>query len=335
MPSDRPIFVVGATRSGTTLLQLMLHAHPRIAIPPENRFVLPTYERRLRFGDLTDPAARRRLGEFIVRTKGHRFRGLGLDADATVAAIEAGPPTVGSALGIVLSGYAARFDSPRWGDKRPAYYASIPVLLRLFPDAQVVHLVRDPRDTVASMKSMPWSRQDIHHAVARWAQVMAYVDAVAAAHPGVVVELRYEQLCADPEGELRGLCAALEEDYDPAMAAPQDIAEQVVPDRRHWHANTRTAPTTAYSGRWRERLERWEVQLCETALKAPMVARGYEPSGAGRPPARELLRYTRVRAAREAAHRRRLVVDRLARRREPNPVAALLTAGQQAAAARK
>src|SRR3954466_8559555 len=103
--SERPIFVLGATRSGTTLLQLMLHMHPRIAIPPENRFVLPTYEQRVRFGDLTEPAARRRLGTFIVATKGHRFRGLGLDADATVDEIEAGPPTVGSALGIVLRGY--------------------------------------------------------------------------------------------------------------------------------------------------------------------------------------------------------------------------------------
>ena len=329
--TDRPIFVLGATRSGTTLLQLMLHAHPRIAIPPENRFVLPTYDQRLRFGDLTDPAARRRLGRFIVATKGHRFRGLGLDADATIAAIEAGPPTVGSALGTVLRDYARRFDSPRWGDKRPAYYAAIPALLRLFPDAQIVHLVRDPRDTVGSLKAMPWSRQDIHHAVARWAQVMAYVDSAATDHPGVVLELTYERLCADPEGELKRLCAGLGEDYDPAMAAPQEIAPAVVPERRTWHANTRTAPTTEHTGRWRERLERWEVQLCEAALAKQMTARGYELSDAGRPPARVLARYVRVRAAREAAHRRWLLADAVRRWREPNPVAAQLTEGPAAA----
>jgi hypothetical protein len=50
--AERPIFVVGCPRSGTTLLQLMLHSHPRIAIPPETRFMLDIYERRLEFGDL-------------------------------------------------------------------------------------------------------------------------------------------------------------------------------------------------------------------------------------------------------------------------------------------
>ncbi|HUR06227.1 MAG TPA: sulfotransferase, partial [Nonomuraea sp.] len=39
--SDRPIFVVGCPRSGTTMLQLMLHSHPRIAVAPETRFLVP------------------------------------------------------------------------------------------------------------------------------------------------------------------------------------------------------------------------------------------------------------------------------------------------------
>ena len=44
-PSDRPIFVVGCPRSGTTLFRVMLHAHPRIALPPENEYVMPAYHR--------------------------------------------------------------------------------------------------------------------------------------------------------------------------------------------------------------------------------------------------------------------------------------------------
>ena len=32
--SDRPVFVIGCPRSGTTMLQLMLHSHPRLAVPP-------------------------------------------------------------------------------------------------------------------------------------------------------------------------------------------------------------------------------------------------------------------------------------------------------------
>ena len=107
MANDRPIIVVGCPRSGTTMLQLMLHAHPRIAIPPENRFVLPAYHQRAEFGDLSDPARRRALGQWIV---GHgRFDDFGLDRDRLVEEIVAAPGTLGSVLGTVLRAYAARF----------------------------------------------------------------------------------------------------------------------------------------------------------------------------------------------------------------------------------
>ncbi|WP_344867088.1 sulfotransferase, partial [Planomonospora alba] len=121
MESDRPVFVIGCPRSGTTMLQLMLHAHPRMAIPPETRFMIAAYQRRLRFGDLADPVCRRELAEWLVNRRQSRFHLLGLDAAETVERIVAGPPTLGSALGTVLRAYAARFGKPRWGDKRPSY----------------------------------------------------------------------------------------------------------------------------------------------------------------------------------------------------------------------
>ena len=71
MPSDRPIFVVGSPRSGTTMLQLMLHAHPRIAIPPETRFFLTAHRRRGEWGDLRERANREKLAALgDVRTAG-------------------------------------------------------------------------------------------------------------------------------------------------------------------------------------------------------------------------------------------------------------------------
>jgi hypothetical protein len=323
---DRPIFVLGCPRSGTTLLQLMLHGHPRIAIPPETRFLIPTYTRRLDFGDLEQRANRRALARFIVRPRG-RFEHLGLRRKAIVRQIVNGPPTVGSALGIVLRGYGRRFDSPRWGDKRPAYYERLDVILRLFPDAHIVHIVRDPRDSIGSLKVVSWARQDIHHAIARWGQSMRYVDRIAGAAP--VTEVSYERLVTDPERELRSLAAALGEEYDAAMAVPQALAPVAVPQRKVWHANTAQPPNPGSIGRWRERLEPWEVQLCERAVGAEMAARGYELSNAGRPPLREWTRYLRIHAHRGAAHRRRLLQDRWMQRSEPNPVAARLTRRQR------
>jgi hypothetical protein len=329
--SDRPIIVLGCPRSGTTMLQVILHSHRRIAIPPENRFLLAAYRQRLRFGDLERRENRRALARFITRRRA-RFEDFGLDRRATIRVIVQGPPTLGSALGIVFRAYAERFDRPRWGDKRPHYHSHIETLMRLFPDAQIVHVVRDPRDCVASLKRMPWWRRGTYHAVSAWAHSILHTDAAVRRWPGVVTRVAYERLVADPETELRALCAALNEEYDPAMASPELVAPVAVPARKHWHSATRESLTTERLGRWRESLEPWEVALCDTVLAKPMRAFGYEPSGAGRPGAEHLVRYARVYASRRAVHRARAVRERWDRHREPNPVAALLTSRQRAAA---
>src|SRR4051812_10323368 len=147
---ERPIFVLGCPRSGTTLMQLMLHAHPRIAVPPETRFVLRAYQRRRDF-DFTSPDGRRAFAQWLVRTKRLRVADLGLDPASVVESVVAAPPSLGSALAAVFTAYADRFGKARWGDKRPGYYANLPELLRLFPDAQVIDVVRDGRDCVASI----------------------------------------------------------------------------------------------------------------------------------------------------------------------------------------
>jgi Sulfotransferase family len=330
--NDRPIFVLGCPRSGTTLVQVMLHSHPRIAIPPETRFLLPAYRERLRFGDLREAASRRALGDFIVRTKGHRFADLGLDRNATVGRIVEGPPTLGSAVGIVLRAYAERFGRLRWGDKRPAYYNHIEVVMRLFPDAKIVHVVRDPRDCVASLKMMQWWRTDSYHSVAAWAQSIDNTERAMRTWPGSVTRVRYERLVAEPEPALQALCAELGEDYDPAMAEPERLADVAVPERKHWHSNTRVGPTTRRVGRWRDDLEPWEASLCETVLGGRMARFGYEPEGARPLGAVHRLRYYRALAARETTRRARLLGDRMTQRREPNPVGALLTLAERESA---
>jgi hypothetical protein len=321
MASNRPILVLGCPRSGTTLLQLMLHAHPRIAIPAETRFVLTCYRSRNHFGDLREESNRRALAVSIVQPRQTLFYDLGLDAAQMIEEIVAGPPTLGSALGSVFRAYARRFGKPRWGDKRPGYYQHIPELIRLFPQAQLVNLIRDGRDCVASLLAMPWFQQDIYAAICTWNEAIDYGRRAARRLPAdAFVDLRYEQLAADPAAELAALCEFLGEEYHPAMSEPSKVAAIAIPERKTWHADTRKDVTPAPSGPWQERLEPWQISLCETAMGGRLRSLGYELSGAGRPPAGHLIQFARTAALRQAAASKREISGRLQRLQESGPV---------------
>ncbi|MEU4692862.1 sulfotransferase [Actinoplanes sp. NPDC023714] len=277
MSSDRPIFVVGCPRSGTTMLQLMLHAHPRIALPPESRFLLPAYERRHEYGDLGTPEQRRALAEWIVASP--HFDDLGLAAPDVVEAVVAAPPTLGSAFGTIFKMYAARFGKPRWGDKRPSYLRNLPIILRLFPDAQIINILRDGRDCVASLKETPWGPADFGKLVDTWARSADASMRAARLYPADVYhQVRYEDLCADPAVHLQGICAFLGEEYDPAMARPSKMAPVAVPEYKTWHSLTHSDVTTARVASWQQRLTADEIDRCEAVFGDRLSRLGYQLS---------------------------------------------------------
>ncbi|WP_049566720.1 sulfotransferase family protein [Nonomuraea sp. SBT364] len=331
--SDRPVFVIGCPRSGTTMLQLMLHSHPRLAVPPETRFVMPVYYKRRAFGDLRDAERRRALAEWIAGDRSTKFRELKLDRDAFVRQVVDGPGSLGSVIGTAFRMYAERFGKARWGDKRPSYVKHTDLLLRLFPDAQFIHLIRDGRDCVASLKEMPWYTLDSFHAVSTWAEAIDHGDKLRRTLPDdSYFELRYEDLTDDPVTELKKLCAFLEEDFSPSMVSPREAASVAVPQHKVWHSNTHGEVTRSRVGSWAKRLDGWEIALCEQVLGDRLEANGYELTGAAPAAKEHVSACNKTMQRRRNSRMRKSMRDRFNRLREPSPVAALLTTGQLALA---
>jgi hypothetical protein len=329
MSPDRPVFVIGCPRSGTTMLQLMLHSHGRIAVPPETRFLIPAYFRRRLYGDMRDAENRRGLAEWIATDKATKFAELRIDRAAYVRGAVEGPGSLGSVTGEAFRAYAERFGKPRWGDKRPSYVRHVDVLLRLFPDAQFVHLIRDGRDCVASLKEMPWFTLDVFHAIAIWSEAVDRGRRDAERLPSdSYYELRYEDLTTDPEAELIKLCGFLGEKFDPAMCEPRHAATVAVPARKVWHSNTHREVTRARVGSWATRLAPWEIALCEEVLGSRLQSHGYELTGGTRASVQHLLAYRKTVARRLLSRCHQQGRDRLTRLREPGPLPAMLTSGQ-------
>ena len=197
LSSAPPIFVVGAPRSGTTLVRMMLDSHHRISCGPESHFLI----------DL------RALAERHER-RFARFGNGRADVDARVR----------SFFEDVHVDYMTQRGRQRWADKTPRYTLHLEYIDRLFPEAQHIHVIRDGRDVVASHRER-WGYRSAVKAAGRWVH---HVEAAQRFGRGPAAdrcyEVRYEELVREPEPTLRPLFEFLGEPWDPNVLAFHELA---------------------------------------------------------------------------------------------------------------
>jgi hypothetical protein len=311
----------------------MLDSHPELAIPRETDFVRPLWWRRVEFGDLSERADRRQVARWIFRDPAceagrlRRRPGERLTRKQAIRRVtRRSAPTVGSIVEQCFRLYANGHGKPRWGDKRPAYSGFIGPLFAMFPDAQYVNLVRDPRGAVASQAQMGWDAEDVAvpAAIARWEAAIERTDHFARdLRPDQLLDLRYEDMVSDPAAELRRICA-----FAGLAGGDGAIEAMLAADRRHAykgiHERLGQPVTTASIERWRERLEPEDVALVEHATASYLDRFGYRPADdvtatPSREGLRELRRQRRTTRREWRASRRGELVRRLRYRR---PVAA-------------
>jgi hypothetical protein len=279
--TDRPVMVGGCPRSGTTLFGSMLHSHPLLAMPPETRFVVEGFKKRADFGDLADESARRAYAKWVVAGKGTRFRQLGLQRDPVVSSLVAAPPTIGSLSGTVLAEFAALHGKARWGDKRPKYVEILPTIFGLFPDAQFIHLIRDARGCTASLKQLGWWGYGAVESLERWQRsIEAGIRARTWCRPDQYLEVRYEDLVADPRRELTRVCSFLGIDYVEEMLTHESGAALI--DTGYHDRVAKPVDDKAVS-KWKEILTPEELALVEEKVGPLLDEYGY-PRLSGLPP---------------------------------------------------
>ena len=240
-------FVVGAERSGSTLLRLMLACHPEIAMVGQFEYAI------LGVGDdgaLPDPAAFARDME-VDRI----FQASGLSIDPALGYRELVHDLLEqtrAAADAKITGGMVHFEFDR--------------LVHLWPDARFVHLVRDGRDVARSAIAMGWAG-DMWHAGDGWLHAEHMWDEMSLTIPDDRRhELRYEDLVTSPEPTLRALTAFLGVDFSPAMFDYPEVSDYPAPD-------------PARLDQWRHKLDASEIRLAEARLGPMLEARGYELSG--------------------------------------------------------
>jgi hypothetical protein len=191
-----------------------------------------------------------------------------------------GQPEMNNAVATFLDSlctpYQIHKGAHRWVEKTPKNILCIDYLFRLFPDAQFIHMIRDPRDTLCSMKQQAATYKP------NWVKFTAEVTGpewVRCIHAGLpwrerperYIEVRYERLVRDPKAEMQRVLAFLGEPWSPAVRdTPVDPAPSAQ-RRGNYH---KPAFTTSI-GRWKTDLSREEIACLQSSAGDTMALLGY------------------------------------------------------------
>jgi hypothetical protein len=308
--SGRPIFVVGAPRTGTTLVKEILNRHPRVHLFDEVHFFERVWDDRDRLGDLADEAGQLeaigRLRRVVRDYGGDQAVADVLTVDAFRRRLDEEGGGYRGLLAALLKTGAELAGADHWGDSSPQDVLYLPTLFEWFPDARVVALVRDPRGFLCSCKNyfrrrIPGYRErynPLTNGILWRSYMTALLDASRGAHGSAVRRIRYEDLVADPEREVRAICEHVGVEYRPVMLdvtrTNTSFADEAAADSGDPQITSGIVGTSR--DRWRTELTRTEIWVGERVFGKPMRELGYEPAreGAGAPSPWELFRIMAV-----------------------------------------
>jgi hypothetical protein len=273
-----PIFIVGCPRSGTTLLRLLLSAHPLISISSEGSYISHLRTSLESYGDLSNPVALARLHkDLLPYLVFEKFVSL-----PTFEHFLEWTNTFGTGLRSIVTFYGTwearalgKNELTWWGDNAPYYAHHIPFFVRLFPACRFILVVRDPRDTYASIKST-FARFNIDEAVSEWERVLL-CGLLAASSLGTerVHQTKYEDLVCSPRERLKEICGFLGVEYSEAMLDFYKLPAAAATAQLKHHRNL-LRPVFASSVRnYRRILTSEEVSTIEERLYNPMRHYGY------------------------------------------------------------
>jgi len=269
----QPFFILGAPRSGTSLIARMLNSHSDIAVPDETKIfqtfapLLPLY------GDLRQPARLQRLVADVVAWRWVRRLPSPPQYDAVLERVAR--PELGAVFEAVLSVWAEQQGKACWGDKTPNNLYFWPIIETSFPRATIVHIVRDGRDVALSQIKAPFGPKTIAAAAERWVGFVKRIRAIGERHgSNRYVEIRYEDLLAQPHATITQVLQLIGQPFDPAVLQFHMDARPVDTDPVN-DANIQRPLKTENSGKWKSGVERRKIEIFESIGGAMLEECGY------------------------------------------------------------
>jgi hypothetical protein len=278
-----PLFLLGASRSGTTLLRLMFNAHPEVCVPSESRFlslVLDTFppEKILSKHELMQ------IRTILTTHESWPYWEIeGDELDGLLAR-----DSIKTSCDIIVGLFETKCVNERksiCGEKTPHHCFYAATFARLFPSAKFVHLIRDGRGAAEAMWRRRFYERDIRRISSHWRGCVESVWKASSEFPGRFRDFHYEELVRNPEKILREMCEFLGIVYSDRLLAYRDDVQQNLNQRdlvqRGLHEKLTRPVDDSEADSWRSRLTAWQIFVFEAEAGPINQRAGYKPCFSG------------------------------------------------------
>lgn len=172
---------------------------------------------------------------------------------------------------------ASQTGKTRYGEKTPQHTIYSETLIRWYPNARIIHLIRDPRDVVASLIKMPWASDNVMINARDWVASIRAAERIADTHN--YLRVFYEEMVSDPVHEIGRICEFIDEPYDPVMLEPSIVPTSPASKSMWWFQRAKQPLDQSRLEIWRDELKQDQVAIVEWVADRYMNQFGYQCVG--------------------------------------------------------
>ncbi|REL33983.1 sulfotransferase family protein [Thalassotalea euphylliae] len=266
-----PFFIVGSQRSGTTMLRLIMDAHPELFVPFESDFlaVERKYSTEYQSPQDVEEAYSALLNETLTK------KGQFLEQSYLPELIKS--KTFHELFSTALSIATQKAGKQRWGIKTPGYHIRIDSLWRLFPGAKFIHIIRDGRAIAHSQRNIEWGEKNVMKLAMKWDNDLKLANKMGAMIPNNYLEIRYEDLVRDTDKVTEQVCQFIDVKFDQSMLDYYNSSRKKMPaESMQWHKNSVSKPDINKIDEWKTKLSKSDRKIFQGFAYNSLARMGYE-----------------------------------------------------------
>jgi len=211
-------FIIGRPRSGTTMLRSIFDNHPNICIPLESSYILILSKKYKNIKYWTPDLLIQFYNDLF--TEKNKFSEWKIDREKLKNDLlnAKGENTYFNICKIVHLNYISQFRKDKImiiGDKMPKYAVKLNDLIKIFPEALIIHIIRDYRDNLYSMLQVNFSHSIVAEILYQWRYSALLLKKLKKNYPEKILSIRYEDFVRKPKESFQEMCNFLSVPYCP------------------------------------------------------------------------------------------------------------------------